>query len=109
MAVKVTLSPAQMLPGGAAEIDTEGAAKGLTTMTRGGETALKTFTQTEFETIETVIISPLLSVDDDHVCELVPTFTPFNCHWNCGLVPPKVGKAVNVTSVPMHIGPDGLG
>jgi hypothetical protein len=34
---------------------------------------------------------------------LVPTFAPFNFHWNEGVAPPFAGVAVNVTLVPAQI------
>jgi hypothetical protein len=108
-AVNVMGVPAQTGPTGTAEIDTEGAAKGFTTMTTGGETALNEVTHVELDVMLTVTTSPLLSVELDHVLLFAPTLTPLSCHWYTGLVPPKVGNAVNVTSVPEQIGPEGLG
>ncbi len=35
---------------------------------------------------------------------MVPTFTPFTCHWYAGVVPPLVGVAVYVTEVPEQTG-----
>jgi hypothetical protein len=64
IAVNVTLVPAQIGPAGTGLIETEGAGKGFTTITTGGETALLVFTQTEFDVSETVITSPSARVDE---------------------------------------------
>jgi hypothetical protein len=72
--------PAQTGPAGTAEIDTEGAAKGFTTMTTGGETALNEVTHVELDVMLTVTTSPLLSVELDQVLLFAPTLTPLSCH-----------------------------
>ena len=76
--MNVTLSPAQIGPAGTGRMETDGAANGFTTITTGGEFAELLVTQTELDVNETVITSPLFSVEDVHVLEFVPTGFPFN-------------------------------
>ena len=51
----------------------------------------------------TVTLSLLDNVDEVKLGLLVPTFTPFTCHWYEGVAPPFTGVAVNVTGVPAQI------
>jgi hypothetical protein len=59
---------------------TDGAMNGFTVITIALDTALNEETQTELETIVQVMISPLLSVEDVQVVELLPTGFPFRNH-----------------------------
>jgi len=45
-------------------------------------------------------ISPFVNVLLVYAELLVPTFTPFTCHWYDGAEPPFAGVAVKVTDVP---------
>jgi hypothetical protein len=80
-----------------------------TVTVKGAEFAVTGFAQGSFEVSTTVTTSLLLSAVVVKV-ELTapPTFVPFICHWNTGLLPPFNGTAVKVTEVPEQIEPEGL-
>ncbi len=100
--------PLQTGPAGRAVILTAGARNGFTLMTIGFEFATNVVTQIELEVSMHVITSRLFNVEEEKVVLFIPTFTPFSCHWYCGDEPPKTGIVVNVTVVPVQIGPAGL-
>ena len=65
--------------------------------------AVAVVVQLALEVITTVTWSPLASVLEVNVGELVPTFTPFICHWKLGVLPPLAGVAVKVMALPEQI------
>ena len=81
LAVKTTLSPAHIGPAGAATILIVGTTVGFTIITILFEVSVAGAAQTALEVKIQVTIFPFAKVVDEYVFELIPTFTPFTCHW----------------------------
>ena len=78
--MKVTEVPTQIVPEGTAAMLTDGTTVAVTTMVMLLDVAVVGEAHGELEVMITVITSPLLSVEEEKVGELVPAFTPFICH-----------------------------
>ena len=80
VALKVTLAPAQILPGGVAAILTSAATFGFTVIVIVFEVAGEPVAQVALDVITHFITSPLASALELNVALLVPTFAPFSFH-----------------------------
>ena len=81
VAVKVTISPGQMLVE-LAEMLTDAGKDDDTVIVSVLEVAGEPVAQLELEVITTVTLSPLFSVVDVKVEDVAPlTSVPFTCHW----------------------------
>ena len=76
-----TVWPAQIEVGVVADIVIVGVTVGVTLNTCLFEVAILEVTQVAFEVITTQTESLLAKPDDEKICELVPTDTPFLNHW----------------------------
>jgi hypothetical protein len=101
VAVNVTLLPEQ-IDEDEALIETDGVTE-LVVIATTLLVAVAVVMQLALEVIITLTWSPLVSVLEVKVAELVPAFTPFTCHWYTGVVPPLLGAAVKVIALPEQI------
>jgi hypothetical protein len=101
VAVNVTLFPAQIDVDDAL-IETDGVTE-LVVMVITLLVAVAVVAQLALEVMMRLTWSPLASVLDVKVAELVPAFTPFIAHWYVGAAPPLVGVAVKVMGFPEQI------
>ena len=101
IAVNVTLLPEQIDVDDAL-IETDGVTE-LVVMVMTLLVAVAVVVQLALDVMITLTWSPLASVLDVNVAELVPAFTPLTCHWYVGVAPPLVGAAVKVMAFPEQI------
>ena len=106
VAVKVTELPAQIAPGGEADILTLTGSTGFTVIVTGLEVAGFPETHVKEDVITTVTTSLFASVLVVKFGLFVPRFEPLTFHWYEG-VPPLTGVAVKVTELPVQTAPGG--